>query len=158
MANETLVNLCLFAKFAKVFHRQCFPLYGRWARHNCWTYFSQIAASCNAFIRRGGIIECTVTGNRRYNVDLVQGGLELPCKLHFGISSPSQEFCKKIEISVCFALSETNTFSLDKPTSVIEDDAMAVETSIDVLPSKTRHCVSKLNIVDTLISLFPFQI
>ena len=47
---------------------------------------SKIAASCNAFIRRGGII---VTGNRRYNVDLIQGGLELPCKLHFMISSPS---------------------------------------------------------------------
>ena len=29
----------------------------------------KIAASCNAFIRRGGIIECTVTGNRRYNVE-----------------------------------------------------------------------------------------
>ena len=27
------------------------------------------AASCNAFSRRGGIIECTVTSNRRYNVE-----------------------------------------------------------------------------------------
>ena len=54
-------------------------------------------------------------------------GLELPCKLRFVISSPSQEFCKKTEISVCFAPSETETFSLDKSTSVIEDNAMAVE-------------------------------
>ena len=28
----------------------------------------RISASCNAFIRRGGIIQCTVTRNRRYNV------------------------------------------------------------------------------------------
>ena len=97
----------------------------------------KIAASCNAFIGHGVIIECIVTGNRRYNVDLVQGGLELPCKLRFVISSPSQEFCKKTEISVCFALSETNTFSLDKSTSVIEDDAMIVEIKTE--DTKSNH-------------------
>ena len=96
----------------------------------------KIAASCTAFIRRGGIIECTVTGNKKY-IDLVQGGLELPCKLHFVISSPSQEFCKKTEISVCFALSETNTFSLDKSTSVIKNDAMAVEIKTE--DTKPNH-------------------
>ena len=33
------------------------------------------------FIRRGGIITCKITGRRRYSRDLVQGGMEIPCKL-----------------------------------------------------------------------------
>ena len=94
----------------------------------------RISASCNAFIRRGGTIQCTVIGSRRYNVDLIQGGLEVPCKLRFMISS--QEFCKKIEISVCAALSTTTTFSSDKSTSMVEEEesterSTAVEIKMD---------------------------
>ena len=63
--------------------------------------------------------------------------VDLNCKLHFMISSPSQEFCNKSEISVCFALAETNTFSLDKSTGVIEDDAMAVEIKME--DTKPNH-------------------
>jgi len=32
LVNQTLANLWSFAKFAKVFPRQCFPLYGMWSR------------------------------------------------------------------------------------------------------------------------------
>lgn len=28
-------------------------------------------------------MHCIVTGGRRYSADLPQGGLEIPCKLHF---------------------------------------------------------------------------
>jgi len=94
----------------------------------------KIATSCNAFIRHGGTIECTVTGNRRYSVE---GGLELPCKLRFVISS-SQEFCKKTETSICAALSTIMTFSLDKSTSVVEDEAMVVEIKMED-SSKPNH-------------------
>ena len=90
----------------------------------------RISASCSAFIRRGGIIQCTVIGNRRYNVDLIQGGLEVPCKLRFAINS-YQEFCKKTEISVSTALSTTATFSLEKSTSMIEDQDMAVDVKME---------------------------
>ena len=38
----------------------------------------RISATCNAFIRRGGTIQCSVIGSRRYKVDLIQGGLEVP--------------------------------------------------------------------------------
>ena len=38
---------------------------------------------CSLFLRRGGLISCTVTGTRRYSVDLVQGGLEIPCLVTF---------------------------------------------------------------------------
>ena len=35
------------------------------------------------FLRRGGTIDCTVTGRREYSADLPQGGLEIPCSLVF---------------------------------------------------------------------------
>ena len=35
------------------------------------------------FLLRNGIIECIITGARRYSSDLPQGGLEIPCKLIF---------------------------------------------------------------------------
>ena len=76
----------------------------------------RISALCNAFIRRGGTIQCTVDGSRRYSADLPQGGLEVPCKLLFSIST--EELCKKIEKMVCAALSNT-TFSLDSSTSKV---------------------------------------
>ena len=43
----------------------------------------RISAISSLFIRRGGIILCEVMGNRRYSVDLSQGGLEITCALHF---------------------------------------------------------------------------
>ena len=35
------------------------------------------------FLRRGGSLQSTVTGRRQYSSDLLQGGLEIPCKLLF---------------------------------------------------------------------------
>ena len=43
---------------------------------------------CSLFLRRGGMIRCTVTGRRRYSGDLPQGGLEIPCILSFCKLSP----------------------------------------------------------------------
>ena len=43
----------------------------------------KISRVCSLFLRRGGIITCTVTGARRYSADLTQGGLEVPCLLLF---------------------------------------------------------------------------
>ena len=40
-----------------------------------------ISSLCSLFIRRGGAIKCSVDGNRRYSADLLQGGMEIPCKL-----------------------------------------------------------------------------
>ena len=42
-----------------------------------------ISAVCNLFLRRGGTIVCHVNGTKRYSADIVQGGLEIPCKLVF---------------------------------------------------------------------------
>lgn len=43
-----------------------------------------ISKVCSVFLRRGGVITCTVSGPRRYSSDLLQGGLEVPCILKFG--------------------------------------------------------------------------
>ena len=42
-----------------------------------------ISAACSVFIQRGGSIDCTITGSRRFSVDLPQEGLEIPCLLKF---------------------------------------------------------------------------
>ena len=42
-----------------------------------------ISRACSLFLRRGNSITCRVTGHRRYSADLPQGGLEVPCILHF---------------------------------------------------------------------------
>ncbi len=42
-----------------------------------------ISLLCSLFLRRGGSITCEVSGRRRGSTDLVQGGLEIPCKLTF---------------------------------------------------------------------------
>ena len=42
-----------------------------------------VGHACSMFLRKGGAILCTITGNQRYFADLVQGGMEIPCKLTF---------------------------------------------------------------------------
>ena len=44
-----------------------------------------ISAACSAFIRRGGVASCEVTGARQYSADLSQGTMEVPCKLTFTV-------------------------------------------------------------------------
>ena len=43
----------------------------------------KVSRVCSLFLRRGGTIDCVVTGTRRYSADLPQGGLKIPCKLSF---------------------------------------------------------------------------
>jgi len=42
-----------------------------------------ISTICSLFIRRGGLLNCVVSGLRRCSSDLFQGGLEIPCKVIF---------------------------------------------------------------------------
>ena len=42
-----------------------------------------ISPICSVFLRRGGTINCRVTGTRKYSSDLSQGELEIPCLLYF---------------------------------------------------------------------------
>ena len=42
-----------------------------------------ISMPCHLFLRKGGNITCVVNGTRLFLADLVQGGLEVPCRLVF---------------------------------------------------------------------------
>ena len=54
----------------------------------------KISTACSLFIRRGGSINCIVTGSRRYSRDFPQGGMEIPCLLEF---TGSVEDAKHVE-------------------------------------------------------------
>ena len=43
----------------------------------------KISTLCHMFLLRSGSIICQITGPRRYSIDLVQGGLEVPCNFIF---------------------------------------------------------------------------
>ena len=53
----------------------------------------KISAACSLFLCNNGTILCIITGNRRFSADLLQGGLEIPCKLKF---SGEAKFVEKI--------------------------------------------------------------
>ena len=56
----------------------------------------KISSTCSMFLRLGGMINCRVTGERRYSADLSQGGLEVPCILLLRGSSRDIEKVKKL--------------------------------------------------------------
>ena len=43
----------------------------------------KISKVCSLFLRRGGTLQCIVSGNRSYSTDRPQGWLEIPCCLIF---------------------------------------------------------------------------
>ena len=43
----------------------------------------RISPLCSAFLRRRRTIKCIISGHHKYSEDLPQGGLEVPCQLHF---------------------------------------------------------------------------
>lgn len=47
----------------------------------------RISSTCSLFLHMGGSISCRVTGPRRYSADLIQGGLEIPCRLILSAST-----------------------------------------------------------------------
>ena len=43
----------------------------------------KVSKVCSLFLRRGGRIQCKVSGSRQFSGDLPQGGLEIPCVILF---------------------------------------------------------------------------
>ncbi len=54
----------------------------------------KVSRVCSLFLRRGGTIQCAVTGRRMYSGDLPQGGLEIPCILTFRNTAKPKELAK----------------------------------------------------------------
>ena len=59
-----------------------------------------ISSTCLLFLRMGGAISCTVTGPKRYSADLIQGGLEIPCRLMLSASKELVDKAKKL-LALC---------------------------------------------------------
>ena len=62
------------------------------------------------FLRKGGVITCTVTGSRQYSADLAQGGMEIPCTYSF-----SGEDCDVQKLEKILALSNQNPVKESEP-------------------------------------------
>jgi len=70
----------------------------------------KISTICSLFIRRGGTIQCIINGRQRYSSDMPQGGLEIPCVLHFMATTSNSHEGKKaknlIQSTLCVKVSE----------------------------------------------------
>ena len=56
----------------------------------------KLSRVCSLFLRRGGVISCTVTGRPSYSGDLSQGGLKVPCFLLFKYKPKELQKLKKL--------------------------------------------------------------
>ena len=102
----------------------------------------KISTICSIFIRRGGTIRCVINGRRRHSSDLPQGGLEIPCALHFmTVSGYEGKKAKNlIESTLCVEVSEV-PLTVNAPTAVnpaeernIEDVQEPGEMSPVIIP------------------------
>ena len=95
-----------------------------------------ISTLCSLFIRRGGTLYAIVLGGRQYSRDLVQGGMEVSCRLHFvgngGELKKVKSFYKAIPSIPGGQPVSTNT---DQPT--INSDQPAMNSDHD---QQTMNC------------------
>ena len=83
----------------------------------------KISLICRLFLEReGSSIQCQVISTRRYSGDLPQGGLEIPCQLHFcGNSTKAKDASSKAQKLVTIALeSAFRDIGCDKKNKPVE--------------------------------------
>ena len=99
----------------------------------------RISAACSLFLQRSGNIECTITGTRRYSLDLPQGGLEVPCTLHFSGDA-------KLMLKITKLLKLKNELINTSDTSCAHDGVEKDEILIQQLTkSETKNKPQQLN-------------
>ena len=81
---------------------------------------------------REGNIKCTITGSRRYSIDLPQGGLELPCLYTFSGNAKVVSKLKKLVPAAAVEQSEVKS-PQKKKIRIIDvtegsDDVLIIET------------------------------
>ena len=100
-----------------------------------------ISAACSLFLRRDtSTIKCRITGSRQYSSDLVQGGLEVPCKLIFRGDQKEIAKVKKLILPITTErqVSQENSQSNKKLKLVVPEviDVDAVVVANDVAPKQ----------------------
>ena len=97
-----------------------------------------ISTPCHLFLRKGGTISCVINGARRYSADLVQGGLEVPCRLIFQGSPRDVDKMKKM-------LQDAPKGQLKQPEIEQEEqkkEQTPVQKQLEADQENTRkHCV-----------------
>ena len=78
-----------------------------------------ISTICSLYIRRGGTIRCVINGRQRHSSDLPQGGIEIPCVLHFMavIGYEGKKAKNLIGSTLCVEVSEV-PITVNAPTVV----------------------------------------
>jgi len=95
----------------------------------------RISAICSLFIRRGGDINCQVTGNRRHSSYLLQGGFEITAVLIFiaAKNNEGQKTKKLIEdaLNVKVTVSEARSEVHEPPSLPVTKEFIASEAVSD---------------------------
>ena len=115
----------------------------------------RISSICSVFLRRNGSIMCRVTGSRRFSVDLVQGGLEIPCTLVFeGSSTLSAKAKALIEAALSDCTKEKDAPLTKKTIKKEEEDTpdpppakktIKKEEEIKPDPPPKKKCLNPTN-------------
>jgi len=101
----------------------------------------KISRMCAVFIRNGGRIKCTVTGNRCYSRDLPQGGMEIPCFLTFFAEEKWLNKISKLIEDLCFSDDKTEEREDGKSEKNGAEDEI---TEYEPLRSRLRWSVNRL--------------
>ena len=101
----------------------------------------KISSICSMFIHRGGSIVCTVTGFRQFSDDLVQGGLEIPCKLTF---TGDNTLILKLKGLIKFACSSKDKGDV-KPDCPPSDEKAKCPPSKKKIKIEAQHLVAAVN-------------
>ena len=110
----------------------------------------KISTICSLFLQRGGSIQCTIVGSRRYSGDLPQGGLEIPCVLTFKAPDKMKDVLEKTQI----LLEEVSTIR-----SSSEDSNRSVPSnSVISNPKRSRIEVDESSQLDIWVSGLPNNI
>ena len=92
----------------------------------------KISLICRLFLEReDSSIQCEVASTRRYSRDLPQGGLEIPCRLHFcGNSTKAKEASLKAQKLVHMALKSTfRHIGCDEKNNKPDDSVVSVDST-----------------------------
>ena len=99
-----------------------------------------ISTISSLFIRRGGSIQCEVTDHRRYSRDLPQGGMEVPCKLHFRADGSELKKVKAYFSKIkAFAVESSTKTKTDGKILVTDHETSTETDSIVVGELKPAH-------------------
>lgn len=115
----------------------------------------RISTLSSLFVRKGGIIRCSTTGNCCYSRDLAQGGMEIPCQLTFiGMGKELKKvhcnFARDLSIKAAVTpVTIAETLRESSPSTCANETRKSSSTSNNT----SKRCIVKEETVDAAIDL-----